>query len=277
MNKNIIIGFPCSNRAWVLPYFLEHIYKIDYNKKLIDIYCILNNSKDESELILNEFKEKHNHEYNSITIEKYNNSKIPKDERFTHIRNITYNWLSELRNKLFKRCVKMNNTHLFSCDTDILVPSNILNELMIGDNLTCASLIYNGYLHTPNGANKDYNPIINSYKFPNILKWNENKTEFIHIVNHSVANPNLTPKDKIIEVAATGAVCLIPNIICKETYYGWDSQGEDLFWSRRCFEKGYKLYCKPSVYSQHIMNEKLLKTYLDGEMKFKNGEVINIK
>ena len=69
-------------------------YKLDYDKKLIDIYWIVNNSNDNSLQLLHDFKNKYNKEYNSINIEIYNNSDIPAETRSTQIREkYIYIWL----------------------------------------------------------------------------------------------------------------------------------------------------------------------------------------
>ena len=168
-NKRILIAFPCRDRAWILPYFLEHLVNIDYDRKLIDIYCIINNSSDSSHEIMKEFKAKYNNDYNSIQIEVQNNSEYStKDVRRTDVRDKIYNWLADLRNMIVKRCVKLDCDYLFSIDTDILVPSDILERLLNHNRDYVASLIYNGYLYTPRNVEEDHNPILNAYKYPNI-------------------------------------------------------------------------------------------------------------
>jgi hypothetical protein len=274
MNKRILIGCPVRDRELYLPYYLEHIYNIKYDKKLIDIYWIINNSTDKSYDLLKEFKDKYKDEYNSITIEVYNNRKYPKDERTVQVREKIYYWLSELRNKLLKKCIDLNCDYLFSCDSDILIPNDILTRLLCHEKDLISSLIYNGYLYKPSNENSDYNPILNAYKFPNILKL-ENNT-YKHIVNYKTKNPNLNPINTLTEVDFTGAVFLATQNICKDSYYEYHIQGEDEVFSRIAIQKGYKLYCDLSLYSQHLMNENILEMYLNGELTFANGEVIKI-
>jgi hypothetical protein len=92
-----------------------------------------------------------------------------------------------------------------------------------------------------------------------------------------VKNPHLSSPDKILNVDATGAVSLIPQQICKISKYFWHHQGEDMSWSKSVQDGGFTLKCKPSVYSQHLMSPELLQMYLNGELKFANGEVIKIQ
>lgn len=250
MDKRILISCPVNSREWILPYYLKYIYNLKYDKQLIDIYWIANNIQDDSLLLLQEFKNKYKNEYNSIQIEIYNKGKF-KDERTTLTREkYTYNLLVELRNKMLSKCVQLNCDFLFNCDCDVLVSPTLLNDLLIPNKDICASLIYNGYLYA------DFD---NAYKYPNILKYENG--QYIHIVNYYVKNPDKAPKDKIIEVGATGACCLISNDVCKNTYYKWHQLGEDLGWSDVCREKGYKMYCLPHCYSQHIMSSELLNKF----------------
>jgi hypothetical protein len=206
---------------------------------------------------LQQFKFFYGLEYASVQIDFMHKHKLPDDARVLHIRNnYIYQWLSDLRNNLLFMCVKLKCDYLFSCDTDILVPSNVISDLILDEKSICASLIYNGYLFTPKGANSSYDTIMMAYKYPNILNIIKD-TNYEHVVNYHVKNPNLCDKDKLINIDATGAALIIPHDVCRDTRYKWDKQGEDIAWSRDCQAKGYKLYCKPSVYSQHIMSEPL--------------------
>jgi hypothetical protein len=271
MDKKILCFCPISSRAWVLPHFLEHILNIDYPNHLIHFYFIINNSNDNSLALLKNFKAEYIAKFGDIKIEIYNSSDKFKDDRSGEVRHkYTYNWLSELRNKGLKECVKSGCDYLFSCDCDILVPSNILKEFVSANVDVIASLIYNGYLFMPNGVGKDYKPIENAYKYPNILNISKDGG-YIHITNYYTKNPHKCDKEKMLEIDATGAVSLISQRVCAISKYTYDSQGEDMSWSKTVRDAGYKLYCKPSVYSQHIMNEELLQMYLNDELKFADG------
>ena len=123
---------------------------------------------------------------------------------------------------------------------------------------------------------RTYDSIEMAYKYPNILRLNDTD-KYEHIVNYSVKNPNTCDRNKIIDVDGTGAISLIPVEACRQSHYLFDIQGEDMSWSKICKDLGYRLCCKPSVYSQHIMSEPLLQQYLNGEIKYYNGEIIKIE
>jgi hypothetical protein len=256
MDKNILISTGIHNRSWILNLYLEHIYNLLYNKSLLSLYFIINNCNDSSLSILQNFKNLHGHKYNSFEIEIYNNSKIPQDERSTEIRNnFTYSWLSQIRNKIFSKCVELDCSYLASIDSDILVPKNFLNDLLVENKNIISSLIHNGYL---------FAGIDEAYKYPNILNYDNGA--YKHIVNYYVKNPDKSPQDKLIPCTATGAACIYSKDICKKYKFIEHSQGEDIGLAEQYRKDDIIAYCKPYVYSQHIMSPTLLEKYFNGEL-----------
>lgn len=256
--KRILIACPISNRDWILPYYLDKLYNLNYDKKLIDIYWIINNSKDKSFEMLREYKKKYEKEYNSIKIDVINSKEKFNDERTEFIRKkYTYDFLSELRNEILKYCSKVNCDYLLSSDCDILLNTETLNNLLYYNKDIVASLIYNGYLVTN---------INEAYKFPNILrKISENRYE--HVVNYKSKNHDKSEKDDLIECHFTGACILMSKEVCMRTQYKYHDQGEDEYWSRTAIKEGFRLWCSPYVYNSHIMSPKMLELYLNGELK----------
>lgn len=252
--QRVLIATAIQNRAWVLPYYLRYIYNIEYDKKLIDIYWIINNSTDKSYELLSEFQNKYLSEYNSIKIEVYNNSKIPNDERTSKIReNYTYQWLSQLRNKILKKCVEINADYLFSCDCDILVKSDILKRLLSHNKSIVASLIYNGYKYV--GLEK-------AYQYTNILKDLGNRN-YQHIVNYRTKFPEKNEKGTLVSCDFTGACVLMSQNVCEKTEYSYHKQGEDEPWSWSARQAGFEMFCDVSMYSQHIMGFEFLDVFKD--------------
>ena len=250
MDKKILISCPVSNRAWVLPYYLRNLYNLDYNKKLIDIYWIVNNSKDNSLELLNAFKEEYENEYNSITIEIYNSKRKFVDDRITEIRReYTYNWLAELRNKMLKKAVKIDVDFLFSSDSDILFTKDTLLRLVEHNEDVVASLIYNGYLYGDKLG----------FKYPNILRELEKPRTYEHISNYRIKNPQENIKGLLIPVDFTGAIFLIKKDVCANAKFGANlDYGEDEPFCYSARQAGYKLWCDISLYNQHIMSIDLL-------------------
>jgi len=254
MNKTVLVSCPVSNRDWILPYYLEHIKNINYPKHLIHIYWIVNNSKDDSLKMLQQFKLENNDQYASIEIALENSSTYFEDERTTETREkFTYSWLSTLRNMVLRKTVKLGADYLFSCDCDILVEPDIIKNLMEFDKSCISSLIYNGY----ELFGEDY------YKFPNILK-KDNQGKYKHIVNNYTANPSKCPKDKLVATDFTGACFLAKAETCSKVEYKQMPQGEDGYWSEKMIEAGYELWCSPYNFSKHIMSIDWLNKYLTG-------------
>lgn len=246
---SVLIACPIHNREWILPKYLEHIQNIDYDKNKISMYFLLNNCKDNSEKILKQFKKQNINKYNNIIIDRYNTQYKFEDNRTSEVRlSYTYHHLSELRNKIMRFASKNNYDWLLSCDSDILVPPDILNKLLSHNKDVISSLIYNGYI-------KDSDK---PYKFPNIL--NYDRRGYKHIVNWYVKNSPFLKERKLIEVDATGAVVLMSHNIFnnKNIKYSFHPQGEDLYWSETVRNENYKLYCDLSVFSEHIMNKLFL-------------------
>lgn len=253
-NKKVLIACPINSRGWVLPYYLRNLYNMEYNKKLIDIYWITNNIEDNSLVLLQEFKNKYEQEYNSITIESYNKMKF-KDERIVAVREkYTYSLLSCLRNKTLDKAVELGVDYLFSSDSDILFKRDILKRLMIHSKPVVSSLLYNGYLFTKS--------IDEAYKYPNILREIGHR-QYEHIVNFKVKNPDKNPVGTLMPVAFTGASFLISKEVCKVARFSVHKQGEDEGFCFSARQAGFDLWVDVSMYSQHIMSPSLLDQFKD--------------
>lgn len=273
MSKKVLIACPINNREWVLPLYLKHLEGIDYPKSLISFYFILNNSTDNSDKILKEFKDRNKNVYNHIKIEICNSKINFKDTRDTKIRiENTYSWLALLRNKILKECIKRKHDFLFSCDSDIIVKADILKRLMSHDKDMISSLIYNGYLFKPQDADDMYDSILNAYKFTNILN-KVNMSGYQHICDDRIQNPQLVTNG-IVEVDFTGAVFLAKREVCEAGKFKWDKQGEDEPFCKSVKGSGYKIYCDLGMYSQHMMSESIMGMYKDDTLRFNNGDSI---
>lgn len=260
----ILLATPVNNRKWILPYFLKHLYNIDFPKKDISLYFLINNSNDGSEKVLKNFKLNYQDEYDNIYIHKFKSKIKFEDNRTTRVRlKYSYHHLSDLRNKILDFASKNNFDYLLSCDSDILVPSDILKKLIKHNKHCCSSLIYNGYIVSPHKP----------HLFPNILKFDGKG--YYHINNWYVKHSPYLMESKLIRVDATGAVVLMSKEIFnnKNIRYGFHYQGEDIYWSERVRSEGYNIYCDLGCFSKHIMTREMLNNYLKGEIYFENGSL----
>lgn len=256
----ILLACPVQNRDWVLPHYLNTVLDLEYDKKLIDIYWVVNNSTDDSLILLQTFKKLYGDLYNSITIEEYNNSKVQPDVRTKlQRRSSTYYWLAELRNKLLGKCVQLNCDYLLSSDCDIMLRPDTLKRLLEHKQHCVAALIYNGY----NINAKE------PYRFANIL--NKNGDKYEHIVTARTKKPLANPVGKTINVDFTGACILISKEVASKVKYGYYYLGEDGYFCRSAQKQGYTLLCDVSLFNYHIMSQDLLADYY---MEVQNGKNI---
>jgi hypothetical protein len=214
------------------------LLNIDYPKKRIKLYFLINNCTDGTDDELRRFKEKYKNEYLDIILEKY---KMPyrKDMRHTKHRQEIYSRLSELRNHVLNN---IQTDYFFSVDSDIIVKENVLKELLNANKDIIAAVINNDKILRPYLKYPDIrtNLLINNY-----YGENKEKIQIKHYMNF--------PLNEIIEIDYTGAVYLMTKEVCKTVRYGYHKQGEDITFCLNAKEQGYKLYAHTGLWQEHIM------------------------
>jgi GT2 family glycosyltransferase len=244
-NKRIMIFAPVHQREWILPYYLRNLANINYEKKLIRILWVLNNTTDNSLKLLQEFKDNHSHKYESIDIQIWDNPKVGLDLRSTEQRiKFSYQWLADLRNRGVEECLKQECDYLFSCDSDILVKDDIIHGLIEINKPFVAGLIYNGYEYAPSTF----------WEFPNILRLDGNN--YRHINNYYTKN-----KTGVIKCDFSGALYLASKEALPHMQYGFHKMGEDLPACQSLQKAGFELFVSCEHYSQHVMSSKWLKEF----------------
>ena len=250
MNKRIMVFAPVHQREWVLPYYLRNLYNIDYEKKKIRVLWIVNNCTDKTLELLQNFKDRHEGEYESIDIQIWNNSEVGTPKEIEHYRDtdyrnkIVYTWLSQLRNRGNYECLKYNCDYLFSCDTDILVKPDILNNLINVNKPYVAGLIYNGYeTHS------------NFWEIPNVLR-KRSEISYQHLNNYYTKN-----KMGITTCDFTGALFLASKEVLPYYIFSTDKMGEDLPACKSLQSHGYELFVSCNDYAQHIMSPKWIEEF----------------
>jgi cellulose synthase/poly-beta-1,6-N-acetylglucosamine synthase-like glycosyltransferase len=236
----LTIAAPIRNRDFILNQYLEHILNIDYPKNKINLFFILNDSTDQSESILKQFKVHYHAQYNRITIETYNRN-VPPDTRTTDIRNKhIYNHLSILKNYIMR---KVKTEKLLFIDSDILVPNSVINNLLKSEKDIISGLIYNGYLVDP-----EY-----PYRYPNVMRLNERNT-YEHITNRSIRNAAYNKHQNLIKVDLTGAVWMLDKAVYKKIKFGYHPQGEDAYFCAMAQHNGFELWCDTGTFCSHVMS-----------------------
>lgn len=229
----ITIGCPISNRAYLIDRYLDGILKLDYPKEKINIYFLINNCNDGTDQELRKFKSNNESKYNSIILEKYR-MPFKKDARVSHIRSETYHRLAELRNYVLKQ---LDTEYFFSVDSDIILETNVLIEL-IKLNLDCVAVPINN-----DKILKPYNT------YPNI------RTNLLTNNGNLITHIMDFPLNKLIEVEYTGAVYLMSKAVYSSCQYAWSPYGEDIPFCENVRKNGFKIYAHTGLWQKHIMCE----------------------
>ncbi|MBT2759848.1 glycosyltransferase [Paenibacillus sp. ISL-20] len=247
--STITIAAPIRDREWILPYYLKHIENIDYPKDKIELLFVINDSSDNTYHLLNDFKNTHINSYKKIRLDTYNRN-MPSDIReIVSRKKYIFDHLSKLKNYIMS---KVKTDFLLFLDSDILVPSDIITNLLNHQKDIVSGLIWNGYLVSPEKP----------YLYPNVMKLIENN-QYSHIVNYRIKN--IDPSPHLINVDLTGAVILLSKKVYKSIKYGFHPQGEDAYFCKMAQNHGFDIYCDLGVFCHHIMNEKLLREYINEE------------
>jgi glycosyltransferase involved in cell wall biosynthesis len=271
MNKpTVTIVFPCRDREWILPYFLECVYNLDYPKELINIFTIVNDSSDKSLTMLNDFKFKHMNKYNKITIKSMNYGTPIYDEKrhnqkvlntYIHPNGTRTNKLIDPFKEVYKNLGRLRNSllhnantdYIFSVDTDILFDSHTLVRLLESDREYISAFICNGYVV---GMNDDKR----AYDYSNALILKDGKYKHLEFDKEHGG---------IVEVDNTGAISIMSKSVYKSgAKYDYHIDGEDAYFAEQVKNKGFKIYCDTSLKCSHMMNRYLLNKYLNKGWKW---------
>jgi glycosyltransferase involved in cell wall biosynthesis len=274
------IIFPVRNRQWILPQFLTCILNLDYPKHLISIITYLNDSVDDSESILKEFKQNHQNEYKNISIYRYdlgtpeyNNAEGKRGSSNVTFKQMygtkgvgklqvsnsaykVYKALAKLRNHLL---AKTSSEYVFSVDTDIFFEKSVLMDLLFSDKDMTSALICNGYMECKE----------NPYLYLNIMK---------RVNNDKLTHIKLEDCKGIIPVSNTGAISLMSNKLVKSGAKYYDLEvtkdgksihyGEDAGFCVSAQKLGFEIYCNTDVKCSHIMSKEYLDKYLNEGFRF---------
>lgn len=240
MIPKIAIGCPCRNRAWILPDYLKALESINYpNKQYI---FVENDSTDDTLDILQEFKFKH--ESTQLDMLRHT-ADVPGEGRNEYSQN-EYKNLCEIRNYFIERFLVMTDADfLFSVDSDIIVPPDILDEDIHGLwALSCK-------------GNEIMGAAISN--IPNTEIDGHTPTNFMVKRGDSFIHPPTYPLSELFRVAMVGAVSLIPRKILQQMYdtnkgkvYKPHHQGEDLGFALNVPE-GTKFYVNMDCRPEHRM------------------------
>lgn len=223
-----MIGCPIRNRAWVLPEYLKHITSLDYNPADLEFCFIINDSDDNTGSILEEFALQNPGKVR-LVVQDFD---LPGG----YLRG-QYNFsrLAFLRNRLLQEFLDSSCSHLFSIDSDILVPTCALKILLQDACDIVSALVCNGHE-------------IGDKELFNILYLDPDKG-YLHMRDF--------PRSQLFRVECTGAACLIERGVIEDSgvRYSAARGPEDIGFCEDARRKGIEIFCDSRVECVHLMKE----------------------
>lgn len=231
----VAIGCVVRNRAWILPEYLQAIENIPFDNK--EYIFLENNSTDETFAILESFVHLQSALTKKVWMGKTDRPSAPGYRRNEYHVN-GYEYLASLRNLFLLMFYITKADYLLSIDSDIIVPPNILEELLVlADTKTIVAAAIS------NIPEKSLDGFI-----PGNFMITSSDGVLIH--------PPAYPLQGEMEVDVTGAVCLIPRSAIKDgARYGMHPQGEDIPFCLQAKQAGYKMMVTFDVQCDHRMLE----------------------
>jgi len=227
-------GCPVRNRAWVLPTYLTALTQMDYPAEAIEFCFVINNCQDETPVILGDFARSCP---SPVRLVEDNHSRPGGYKRGYY----SLARLADLRNRLLREFLDSTCTHLFSVDSDIILPAFALRQLLADKCPVVSALVCNGHeLEDPALFNVLNREADGSYR---------------HIRN--------IPAGALFPVDCTGAACLIAREVIEKygVRYTSDKGAEDIGFCEEVRRMGLSIFCDSRVEGLHLMNEGMLAAF----------------
>jgi hypothetical protein len=224
------VGCPVRNRAWVLPRYLESITHLEYDKKRVVLFFLVNDSEDGTLSILDSFRRESINDYADIIVvnRNYNFTDCDRNlgrtpEKFEHFTKIRNDWISLVR--------YLDLDYIFSVDSDVLVPKNSLASLIKNNKDICSMVLHNS--NALGGYGKDItNLFVFSGVYENLIKY---------------------PQDSLFQVDVTGSAYLIKRKVLDQVEYKSHPLGEDFGFCIFAKQCGFEIWCDSSLYGEHVL------------------------
>ncbi len=229
MSGKVMIGCPVRNRAWAMPEYLGHIMNLDYALTDLEFCFIINDCVDNTGVILRDFAIQNAGRVRLVE----RNHKQPGH----HLRGrYSLSRLADLRNLLLREFLASSCSHLFSVDSDILVPPHSLKVLLQDRCDIVSALVCNGHEIGDNGLF-------------NILGMDSYTGAYLHIRDF--------PKNQLFPVECTGAAYLIDRGVIEDAgvRYSAFRGSEDIGFCEDARRKGRGIFCDSRVKCVHLMKE----------------------
>lgn len=219
------------NRAWILPTYLTALTQLDYPMEAIEFCFIINDCQDKTPAILVDFARSCR---SPVRLVEENHSRPGGYKRGFY----SLSRLADLRNRLLSEFLDSSCTHLFSVDSDIIVPPFALRQLLADNCPVVSALVCNGHELGDQGLF-------------NVLNREEGGS-YRHVRD--------IPAGCLFQVDCTGAACLIAREVIEKykVRYLSDKGAEDIGFCEEARRWGLGIYCDSRVKGAHMMNEMML-------------------
>ncbi|MDR3588033.1 MAG: hypothetical protein P4N41_00040 [Negativicutes bacterium] len=230
----IAMGCIVRNRAWILPEYLAALDKVDFADK--EYIFLENDSNDDTLVLIDAFMRQQMARNKQVWLGLDYRLDPPGYRRHEYGVN-GYARMARLRNLLLGMFLYTSADYLFSVDSDIIVPPDVVRKLLplAGDHGIAAAAIANVPGQKPDGRTPG-NFMIQSAA--------------------GLMHPPEYPLSGMLDVAVTGAVYLIPRWVVETgARYGPHPQGEDVPFCLTASQKGCRLMVTFDVCCEHRMIE----------------------
>jgi len=221
MRLKIIVGCPISDRAWILPRYLEcvHAQVVDADIELL-FHC--GKSSDNTEEII-----KNSNAKKLLS----NDIGIGSNKRTWNMNR--YKLMAGLRNRLLEEICRLDPDYYFSLDSDILIPEDCVARLLAREKDAISPLMS----MIPNGM------------CPNVMTFRENS---------AYRKKSYMFDGKPMKADVIMAAVLMNRRFYRKVRYREHKLGEDVGWSFDARDKGFELWLDPSIKVRHVMRKELL-------------------
>lgn len=227
----VLIGAPIRNMEKTVPLYLEAILRLDYPKKKIALLWIVNDSKDQSLKMLQDFKEQYEKKYKRIEIQEINWGAV-EDAKTAEARYGLGEWstvdsMARAKN-ILKDSLMPDEEYFFYIEGDIILTKGSLKTLMAHQKSIVGALCKTG-----DGENH-YNILEFNQVFDRFERNGMNiPTEFSKV--DFISGPVLFHKDVLSKIE-----------------FAKIASGEDAQAMRMCMDKEIDRWLDPNVFLDHL-------------------------
>jgi hypothetical protein len=222
----IVVGAPVHQRGWILREWFDALAAQTYGSDNLIVLLNYGQSDDDTLQIINDQMEDGRFRSVITLVDKFADHR--PDRAWNEERYAT---MVRLRNDLLTKVREIQPDYYLSCDTDMLLPPDCIDQLVndIGDFEAIAPLTH----MTPQG------------RCPNAFGLDGQRMNLVNV--HQVERM----------FAVFGTVLMTPTMY-QQTEYAVHRQGEDIGWAVSAWGKHLDMAIDPHIMVKHVMNQQML-------------------